>query len=84
MDKFAWFEIGPERTLLRVSPPQTLETIREEYPDAKEVHFLWEAKMILGLPFNERQAYIDKTPAEQQEQLKAEIKRQWEKRKCKP
>ena len=40
--------------------------------------------MILGLPFNERQAYIDKTPAEQQEQLKAEIKRQWEERKCKP
>ena len=81
MDKFSWFMVG--NTLLRVSPPQPIEVIEKQYPNDKvqETHFFYEARMILGMPFSERQPYIDKSPADQKERLVAEIKKQFKERK---
>ena len=86
--KIAWFHVNG--MVCRMDPPIEFGKVKElsnQFPDSVIEpldHFEYEAKMVVGMPLAERQAYIDKTPAEQQEQLKAEIKRQWEERKCKP
>ena len=81
MSKFAWFEVGD--TLVRVSPRMTVEDMQSMYPNkqVRENHFYHEAKMVLAMPFSERQPYIDRSPPDQKERLVSEIKKQFKEQK---
>lgn len=81
MAKFSWFEVGD--TLVRVSPPMSEEQMKGLHPTipVRENHFYHEARMILGMPFSERQPYIDRSPPDQKERLVSEIKKQFKEQK---
>ncbi|WP_297479827.1 hypothetical protein [Ferrovum sp.] len=78
-----WFKV--DGFVCRITPAVSLEELQKSCDDrwVEEVDELFhEAKMILSLPFSERQPFIDRTPKEQQAALKDEITKQWREKSC--
>lgn len=79
--KIAWFHVNG--AVCRMDPPIEFDKVKEleaRFPGSVVEpldHFEYEAKMILNMPLADRKPYIESTPADQQELLRAEVTRQW-------
>ena len=83
--KIAWFHVNG--MVCRMDPPIEFGKVKElsnQFPDSVIEpldHFEYEAKMVLAMPFSERQPYIDRSPPDQKERLVSEIKKQFKEQK---